>query len=204
MIGWLQGRVLYKQNDQLLINVCGVGYELTVPQSVMASAQVGEELTVFVHHVQREDGQFLYGFSSFLQRQLFRELIRVSGIGPKLSIVILSGLTPEALIAAVRAQESAPFLRLSGIGKKTAERLLIELHDRVEKNDLFLCDESESSRAPIELSASEEAIQALIALELAPAEAELWVKKAQKTLAEDADSAVLIKTAFALRLQGAK
>lgn len=204
MIGWLSGTVLVKQANTIMLNVNGVGYELTVPLSVIEETSQGQALELFVHHAQREDGQYLYGFSTLNQRELFRELIRVSGIGPKLAVLILSGFTNEALVQAIREQNSAALIKLPGIGKKTAERLLIELKDRVGKHFAVGVAGSDEVTLNVATSAAEEALEALVALELKPAEAAKLVDGAMQTLPEDADSATIIKAAFARKLQGAR
>ena len=133
MIGYLRGVVVVKQANMVIVETGGVGYELSVPVSVIEQLGEGREAALFVHHAVREDGHYLYGFTSLAQRQLFRELIRVSGIGPKIGLLILSGFSVEAFVRVVREQNSAPLVKLPGVGKKTAERLLIELNDRVGK-----------------------------------------------------------------------
>ena len=133
MIGYLRGTVIVKQANMLIVETSGVGYELSVPVSVIEQLSEGREAALFVHHAVRDDGHYLYGFASLAQRQLFRELIRVSGIGPKIGLLILSGFTVEAFVRVVREQNSAALVKLPGVGKKTAERLLIELNDRVGK-----------------------------------------------------------------------
>lgn len=133
MIGYLRGLVVVKQGNMTIIDAGGVGYELSVPLSVIEQLGEGREAALFVHHAVRDDGQYLYGFSTLAQRQLFRELIRISGIGPKIALLILSGFSVEAFVRVVREQNSAALVKLPGVGKKTAERLLIELNDRVGK-----------------------------------------------------------------------
>ena len=106
MIGWLQGVVLYKQGNQVVLNVGGVGYELAVPLSVLERVHEGQEAALFVHHAVRDDGHYLYGFHTLEQRSWFRELIRVSGIGPKIALLILSGFDVE-MPASARKPPSA-------------------------------------------------------------------------------------------------
>ncbi len=205
MIAWLRGTLVVKQGNTLIVDVDGVGYELTVPVSLVERAEHGAAIELFVHQVVRDDGQYLFGFSSLSQRQLFRELIRVGGIGPKLAILILSGLNEEELVQAIRAQNSAALVRLPGIGRKTAERLLVELKDRIGKH--FLGDDAgdgNKADAALAKSAAQEALEALVALDLKPAEAARLVASAARDLPENADSAALIKAAFAYKLQGSK
>ncbi len=205
MIAWLSGTVLVKQANTLILVNGGVGYELAVPVSVIEQTGQGQAVELFVHHAQREDGQYLYGFSSLNQRQLFRELIRISGIGPKLGLLILSGFTPEGLVQAVNEQNSAAFVKLPGIGKKTAERLLIELKDRIGQKYAHLrSGEVSGESSAFVAGAAQEALEALIALELKPAEAAKLVDQASRDLPAEADSAQIIKAAFALKLQGGR
>ncbi|SUO93258.1 Holliday junction branch migration protein RuvA [Suttonella ornithocola] len=206
MIGWLQGTVVFKQANQVMLNVGGVGYEISVPVSVIEELHQGQTAELFIHHAMREDGQYLYGFSTLAQRALFRELIRVSGIGPKLGLLILSGFSVDGLVTAIREQNSAALVKLPGIGKKTAERLLIDLKDRVGKQVANINGKDLGESHSLEFSnvAPQEALEALVALELKPSEAAKLVDAAVKVLGEEADTAALIKIAFALKLQGAK
>lgn len=204
MIGWLQGLVLHKQGNQVIMNVSGVGYEVSVPISILEQLLQGQQAELFIHHTQREDGQYLYGFSTLAQRQLFRELIRISGIGPKLGLLVLSSFTVENFIAIVRENNVNALLKLSGVGKKTAERLLIELKDRVGGQSAWanVVSADELGAAPF-ASAAQEAVEALMALELKPADAAKLVENALKQ-APEADTATLIKTALQLKLQSGK
>lgn len=205
MIGWLQGVVLHKQGNQVIVNVGGVGYEVAVPLSVLENLPLNQEAALFIHHAQREDGQFLYGFASEAQRRLFRELIRISGIGPKLALLVLSGYSVEAFIGIVREGNSAALLKLSGVGKKTAERILIELKDRMGGSFAGMGVSADGGEAlpATGTGAAQEALEALIALELKPNDAAKLVDKAVKMLPAQADTAQLIKTALNLSL-GAK
>lgn len=202
MIAWLRGTVVVKQANTLIVAVAGVGYELTVPVSLGEQSAQGRAVELFVHQVVRDDGHYLFGFSSLSQRQLFRELIRVSGIGPKLAILILSGLGSEELVQAIWAQDSAALVRLPGIGRKTAERLIVELDDRIGKHFPHSDAGARGGTNPPPVgSAAREAQEALIALELKPDEAARLVAAAVRRLGPDADSAALIKAAFARKLE---
>lgn len=204
MIGWLQGIVLHKQGNQVILNVNGVGYEVGVPISILEQLVQGQQAELFIHHTQREDGQYLYGFSSVAQRQLFRELIRISGIGPKLGLLVLSSFTVENFITIVRENNANALLKLSGVGKKTAERLLIELKDRVGGQSAWATVVSAEEFGVMPLaSAAQEAVEALMALELKPADAAKLVEGALKQ-APEADTATLIRTALQLKLQSGK
>ncbi len=134
MIGWLSGRLRAKHPPMLLIEVHGVGYELEAPMTTFYDLPgVGDGVTLFTHQVVREDAQQLYGFARETERNLFRQLIRVSGVGPKLALAILSGMDAEHFGRCVFDGDSTSLVRLPGVGKKTAERLLIEMRDRLEK-----------------------------------------------------------------------
>ena len=132
MIGSLRGRLTVKQPPQLLIEVGGVGYELEAPMSTFyALPAPGEEVRLLTHLVVREDAQVLYGFMREEERRLFRLLIKVSGVGPKIALAILSGSDADAFASCIAAGDTASLIRIPGIGRKTAERLVLELRDRV-------------------------------------------------------------------------
>ena len=161
MIAYLRGTVLVKQAGQIILETGGVGYELAVPLSVLERVHEGQEAALFVHHAVRDDGHYLYGFHTLEQRSWFRELIRVSGIGPKIALLILSGFDVETLAQTVRAQDSAALVKLPGVGKKTAERVVVDLSDKV-----GLPTHYGRTEAPVqtELNTSDEALEALMAL----------------------------------------
>ncbi len=132
MIGRLRGVVLVKQAQELLLDVQGVGYELLVPLlTAFQLPDIGDEAVLHTHLVVREDAHSLYGFASLRERALFRELIRVNGVGPRLALTILSGIDTDDFVRSVRDGDSAALVRLPGVGKKTAERLLVEMRDRL-------------------------------------------------------------------------
>lgn len=131
MIGRLRGTLAEKQPPHLIIDVNGVGYELEVPMTTLYRLpKVGESVTVHTHLVVREDAHLLYGFAEKRERELFRELIRLNGVGPKLALALMSGLEVDELVRCVQAQDTSALVRVPGVGKKTAERLLVELKDR--------------------------------------------------------------------------
>ena len=132
MIGRITGILLDKRPPQIVVDVNGVGYELDVPMSTFYTLPAaGEQVSLHTHLVVREDAHLLYGFASEEERQTFRLLLKVSGIGAKTALAVLSGLTVADLREAVMRQETARLVRLPGIGKKTAERLLLELKDKL-------------------------------------------------------------------------
>ncbi len=132
MIGRLRGLLAWKQPPYLLIDAQGVGYELEASLTTFQTLpEIGAEVTLLTHLAVREDAHTLYGFASPAERSLFRNLIRVTGIGPRLALLILSGMSVELFGRCVRENDTASLTRLPGIGKKTAERLIIELRDRI-------------------------------------------------------------------------
>ncbi|XLX41642.1 Holliday junction branch migration protein RuvA [Ectopseudomonas mendocina] len=175
MIGRLRGTLAEKQPPHLLLDVNGVGYELEVPMTTLYRLPaVGEAVTLHTHLVVREDAHLLYGFFEKRERELFRELIRLNGVGPKLALALMSGLEVDELVRCVQAQDTAALVKVPGVGKKTAERLLVELKDR------FKAWESIPSIAPLVVepqlaqavsSAENDAVSALISLGYKPQEA---------------------------------
>lgn len=132
MISRLSGTLLEKHPTQIIISACGVGYELFIPLSTYSHIpETGEEVSLFTHLHVREDAWCLYGFASVDERQLFRLLISISGIGPKAGLTVLSGIGAEGFKTAVRERDVSSLVAISGIGKKTAERIIIELQDKV-------------------------------------------------------------------------
>lgn len=132
MIGRLTGNLLEKNPPQVLIDVHGVGYEVDVPMSTFYNLPgTGEKVTLLTHFIVREDGQFLYGFASESERYAFRQLIKISGVGARMALAVLSGLSVSDLAQAIARQESGRLTKIPGIGKKTAERLLLELKGKL-------------------------------------------------------------------------
>lgn len=175
MIGRLSGILLEKQPPHILLDVQGVGYELDAPMSTFYQLpSLGEKVTLHTHMVVREDAQLLYAFADKRGRELFRELIRLNGVGPKLALALMSGMEVDELVMAVQHQDVSALVRIPGVGKKTAERLLIELRDRFKAWDALpgsvsLVVPSGVASAPIKPSA--DAVSALIALGYKPQEA---------------------------------
>lgn len=172
MIGSLRGVLVAKAPPQLVLEVGGVGYEVEAPMSTFYTLpSVGRELRLLTHLVVREDAHVLYGFATETERQLFRDLLRVTGVGPKLALTILSGSSVEAFTQCVLAQDITALTRIPGIGRKTAERLLVEMRDRlqaaVQANGAVL----PGSAGTGAVGAEAEALSALVALGYKPAEA---------------------------------
>lgn len=132
MIGRLRGQLLEKSAPEILIECNGVGYEVTMPMTSMYSLpELNEEAVIYIHFVVREDAQLLYGFANKVERKLFRLLIKASGVGPKLALAILSGMSAEQFVSCVAHDDVTTIVKIPGVGKKTAERLLIEMRDRI-------------------------------------------------------------------------
>lgn len=133
MIGRIRGILLEKQAPVLLVDVSGVGYELQVSLNTFFDLPAqGETVSLHTHFVVREDAQLLFGFATLRERALFRTLIRISGVGPKMALAILSGMSSDEFVRCVRTNDTAMLVRLPGVGKKTAERLLVEMRDRLD------------------------------------------------------------------------
>ncbi len=138
MIGRLRGTLAEKQPPHLILDVNGVGYEVEVPMTTLYRLpSVGEPVTLHTHLVVREDAHLLYGFAEKRERELFRELIRLNGVGPKLALALMSGLEVDELVRCVQAQDTSTLVKIPGVGKKTAERLLVELKDRFKASSLI-------------------------------------------------------------------
>lgn len=177
MIGRLQGTVLHKQAPDLLLDVQGVGYEVLVSLSTFfAVPAVGESVVLHTHFVVREDAQLLFGFSELAERALFRHLIKVNGVGPKMALAILSGMSASEFAQSVLNNDVATLVKLPGVGKKTAERLVIEMRDRVGDIDATNATGGAVSAKP--LGIAEEAESALIALGYKPQDATKMVSRA--------------------------
>jgi Holliday junction DNA helicase RuvA len=184
MIGSLSGRVAYRSPPHLLLEVGGVGYEVEAPMSTFYSLPaVGQPVHLLTHLVVREDAHVLYGFATAQERALFRNLLKVSGVGPRIALAILSGVTAEAFAQAVRAGDSATLTRIPGVGRKIAERLTVEMRDRLDDSSMLTAAVAQvpGAQRP-EPGAGAEAYGALVALGYKPAEATQLLK----ALGEDA------------------
>lgn len=175
MIGRLRGIILEKRPPMLLVDVHGVGYDVEAPLSTFTYLpEVGKEITLYTHFVVREDAQLLYGFHKEADRALFRQLLKVSGVGAKTAIGILSGTSVDGFIRCIHDGDAAALARLPGIGKKTAERLIVELKDRLAAVGENVVGVSAGTSMPAENAVSD-AVSALIALGYKPNEASRWV-----------------------------
>lgn len=198
MIGWLKGEILEKQAPLLILNVQGVGYEINAPMTTFYQLPEQGVAELFIHMVVREDAQLLYGFANKDDKRLFQALIKVNGVGPKLALAILSSIEPADFVACVQHDDVNALVKIPGIGKKTAERLLIEMRDRLK--DWFMADDalltSGDANAVVALpSVTQEAESALIALGYKPQEAAKMLQKIQSEHEFDTVEA-LIKAAL--------
>ncbi len=178
MIGRLRGTLLEKKAPYLLIEAAGVGYEVEAPMSVFYRLpELDAEITIYTHFVVREDAQLLYGFSDARERELFRTLIKVNGVGPKLGLALLSGMESADFVRCVQGGDSSTLVKLPGVGKKTAERLIVELKDKLANWHTPTTPTTDISAAPGQVmigqveDVEQEAISALVALGYKPQEA---------------------------------
>ena len=180
MIGFLKGRLAVKQPPMLLVDVNGVGYEMEAPMSTFYGLPAtGEPVALFTHLVVREDAHILYGFGAESERRLFRALLKVSGVGPKIALGILSGASVEDFLRIIEVEDIGMLTRIPGIGRKTAERVIIEMRDNVQK----LSPTATAMGVPAALagappSPQSEAFAALIALGYKPPEVTRLLKSA--------------------------
>ncbi len=181
MIGFLRGTLVQRKPPSLLLEVAGVGYEIEAPMSTFYQLpEVGQTVTLHTHLAIREDAHSLYGFHSEEERSLFRRLIRITGVGARLALAILSGLSVEDFQRAIHHQDTARLVKLPGVGKKTAERLIIELADRLptaSSSSSGIVSAAKVSGLPLPDDPVEDAISALIALGFKPQEAQTLVRR---------------------------
>ncbi len=208
MIGRLRGELLEKHPPQLVVDVNGVGYEVDVSMNTYYQLpDVGRPVTLYTHMVVREDAQLLYGFYERSERFLFRTLIKVNGVGPKLALTILSGISVDEFVHSVQHQDTVALVRLPGVGKKTAERLIIEMKDKLQDFQFSDADEFTltDGMGPVSNSAATdsraEAESALVALGYKPVQATKSIAQAEKTN-PGASSEVLIRAALKSMVQG--
>ncbi len=190
MIGRLRGELIEKRPPQLLLDVHGVGYEVEAPMSTFYTLpECGEQVVLHTHLVVREDAQLLYGFASESERTLFRALIRVTGIGARIALALLSAFGPDDVVRHIQEEDSAALTRAPGVGRKIAERLVVELRDRLSEwgSEPTAVASVTSNSAhqgnrlePPATSASEDAVSALIALGYRPADASRMVQRVEE------------------------
>lgn len=177
MIGRLHGRLVEKQPPHLLLDVNGVGYEVEAPMSTFyVLPEVGAEVLLHTHLAVREDAHVLFGFASAGERGLFRSLLRVSGVGGRVALGILSGISPEGFAECVRNQDTVALVKLPGVGKRTAERLIVEMRDRLGDWGTGAPGPGKPADRAAPGSPVEDAVSALMALGYKPPEASRMVR----------------------------
>ncbi|MEX1221925.1 MAG: Holliday junction branch migration protein RuvA [Idiomarina sp.] len=185
MIGQLTGRLLRKQPPEILIDVQGVGYEVQMPMTCMYDLpEIGENVVLCTHFVVREDAQLLYGFNTQAERTLFRQLIKAQGVGPKLALTIMSGMSASQFVRAVSHDDVSSLIKLPGVGRKTAERLVVEMRDRLANwtsatpaTDSFGVDDHDLQPTIAVNDPRQDALSALAALGYKPIQAEKAIKQ---------------------------
>ena len=177
MIGRLRGQIVLKRPPELVVDVQGIGYELLAPMSTFYHLpEQGAAVSLFTHLIPRDDALSLYGFFTDGERSLFRELLKVTGVGAKTALAILSGMDVNRFARCIESEDAAALTRVPGIGRKTADRLVVEMRDRVAALSSRAIPNAPSS-VERDMSPTEEAAQALIALGYKPAEASRMIEK---------------------------
>lgn len=198
MIGRINGKLLEKQAPELLVDVQGVGYEILVSMNTFFSLPgIGDPVVLHTHFVVREDAQQLFGFATLEERHLFRNLVKVNGVGPKMALAILSGMSVTDFIQCIRSGDVVALTRAPGVGKKTAERLVVEMKDKLsgwETTESVAVSTVDSGPSINQIL--EEAESALIALGYKPQEAAKMVVRANRELGGDATSEALIRASL--------
>jgi len=209
VIGRLKGELLEKHPPQLVLDVNGVGYEVDASMNTFYRLpETGSTVTLYTHMVVREDAQLLYGFYERSERSLFRTLIKVNGVGPKLALTILSGISVDEFVHSVNHQDTAALVRLPGVGKKTAERLIIEMKDKLQDfqftdvDEFTLTDDLGVTPQVVSADQRAEAESALVALGYKPVQASKAIAQAEKALGLGAVSEELIRAALKSMVQG--
>jgi Holliday junction DNA helicase RuvA len=178
MIGRVRGELVVKRPPHLLVEVGGIGYELEAPMTTFyALPAIGEPVTLFTHLQVRDDAHILYGFTDEAARGLFRALLKVNGVGAKMALAILSGMDTDAFARCVREGDTAALVRLPGVGRKTAERLIIEMRDRLDDSAPGVARPAAVEHGPVD--PVDDAVRALIALGYKPQEASRMVNRVE-------------------------
>lgn len=190
MIGQLRGILVEKKPPFLIVDVHGVGYELQASMTTMyVLPSIGKEIFLYTHFVVREDAQLLYAFANEAERIVFRQLIKVSGVGPKLALTILSGMDVANFVQCIEAGDSSRLIKLPGVGKKTAERLVVEMRDKFVKQ----LSTKPTDFTEVVIDSSQDAISALVSLGYKQNEAQTVIRK---VYVDGADSEALIRLAL--------
>lgn len=167
MIGSLRGRLTFKRAPSIIIECQGVGYDVETPMSTFLELpSIGDELFLFTHMIVREDAQTLYGFATEDERGLFRLLLKISGVGAKMGLAVLSAMSVDGFRRCIQYEDTATLVKVPGVGKKTAERLIIEMRDRIDTPSA----QSGATKVSVEAGARSEAVDALISLGYRPRE----------------------------------
>jgi Holliday junction DNA helicase RuvA len=199
MIGLLRGTILDKRPPHLLLEVQGVGYELEAPMTTFYDLPAtGGVVTLYTHLAVREDAHLLYGFAKVTDRDLFRHLLRVNGVGARLALTILSGMDAGAFAGCIQAGDTATLVRLPGVGRKTAERLVVEMRDRLDALAGITLARPGSTAARLPSSPLEDAVTALIGLGYKPQEASRMVRAIDTA---ELSSEEIIRTALQASVQ---
>ena len=197
MIGQIRGILIEKNPPEILVDVRGITYEIQVPMSTLYQLpDVGQEVVLHTHFVVRDDAQLLYGFCHTKDKTLFRSLIRVNGVGPRMALVILSGMEPDEFVRVVRNNDVTAMVNMPGIGKKTAERLIVEMRDRLSEwqasEGADSAPETQDSASTVKVF-SKDAEAALIGLGYKPQQAARAIAQVLKDNLEITDSEELIR-----------
>lgn len=209
MIGRLIGELVEKTPPALMVDVSGVGYEVEASMNTFYKLpDVGTFVTLYTHFVVREDAQLLFGFADKQERSLFRQLIKVNGVGPKLALTILSGISAEEFVRCVHNEDTAALVRLPGVGKKTAERLIIEVKDKLARLEMPTAVEFELGQIEVpgaKLSSADNRVDAetaLVALGYKPLQATKAIEQAADQLTVGASTEELIRQALKTMVAG--
>ena len=194
MIGQIRGKLIEKNPPEILMEVGGITYELQIPMSTLYQLpELGRDLLLHTHFVVREDAQLLYGFYDKGDKAMFRALIRVNGVGPKLALGILSSMDVNEFVRTVRNNDVTTMVNLPGIGKKTAERLIIEMRDRLSEWDTSASSPTSASLGLAEAGIKKDAETALIGLGYKPPQATRAISQVLKDNPEISDNEELIR-----------
>jgi len=209
VIGRLTGELVEKAPPALMVDVSGVGYEVEASMNTFYKLpEVGTFVTLYTHFVVREDAQLLFGFADKQERSLFRQLIKVNGVGPKLALTILSGISADEFVRCVHNEDTAALVRLPGVGKKTAERLIIEVKDKLDKLEMPTAVEFQLGQVEIpgaKVNAPDyraDAETALVALGYKPLQATKAIEQAAELLGSAASTEELIRQALKTMVAG--
>ena len=197
MIGQLRGKLVSKTPPEVIVDVAGIGYEVQVPMSTLYELpELGSDVLLHIHFVVREDAQLLYGFHDLQSKAMFRALIKVNGVGPKMALGILSSMQADEFVRTVRLNDVNAMVKMPGIGKKTAERLIIEMRDRLDEwGEVGAASQLTATQLDIS-SINRDAETALVSLGYKPVQAARSIAQVLKNNPAVADSQELIRLAL--------